>query len=41
VPVLVVGQGTGELGLVAFADVASLIAAHLGVPVPNKTGVVQ
>jgi phosphopentomutase len=41
VPVLVVGQGTGELGLVAFADVASLIAAHLGVPAPNKTGVVQ
>ncbi len=41
VPVLVAGQGTGELGLIAFADVAGLIAAHLGVPVPGKTGVVQ
>lgn len=41
VPVLVAGQGTGALGLIAFADVAGLIAAHLGVPVPRKAGMVQ
>jgi phosphopentomutase len=32
VPVLVAGASPGSLGLVAFADVASSIAAHLGVP---------
>ncbi len=32
VPVLVAGAGQGSLGLVAFADVAASIAAHLGVP---------
>ena len=32
VPVLVHGVGTGEIGLVAFTDVAASIAAHLGVP---------
>ena len=32
VPVLVAGAGTGEIGLVAFADIATSIAAHLGVP---------
>jgi phosphopentomutase len=32
VPVLAAGAGTGSLGLVAFADVASSIAAHLGLP---------
>jgi len=32
VPVLVAGKGSGALGLVAFADVAASIAAHLGVP---------
>ena len=32
VPVLIAGRGTGELGQVAFADVAASIAAHLGVP---------
>jgi phosphopentomutase len=26
------GAGEGELGLIAFADVAEAIAAHLGVP---------
>ncbi|MCA3453062.1 MAG: phosphopentomutase [Rhodobacter sp.] len=31
VPVLVAGAGKGALGLVAFADVAASIAAHLGV----------
>jgi phosphopentomutase len=31
VPVLVAGAGRGALGLVAFADVAASIAAHLGV----------
>ncbi len=32
VPVLVAGAGQGELGQVAFADVAATIAAHLGTP---------
>jgi phosphopentomutase len=32
VPVLVAGAGAGPIGLVAFADVAASIAAHLGVP---------
>ncbi|MCF6232686.1 MAG: phosphopentomutase [Rhodobacteraceae bacterium] len=31
VPVLVAGQGAGELGQVAFVDVAASVAAHLGV----------
>jgi phosphopentomutase len=32
VPVLIHGAGTGEAGLVAFADVAETIAFHLGLP---------
>ena len=32
VPVLVHGAGAGEIGLVAFADVAASLAHHLGVP---------
>jgi phosphopentomutase len=32
VPVLCAGIGAGEAGLVAFADVAATIAAHLGIP---------
>jgi phosphopentomutase len=32
VPVLCAGAGQGSLGLVAFADVAASVAAHLGVP---------
>ena len=32
VPVLVAGHGAGEIGQVAFADVAAAVAAHLGVP---------
>ncbi|OWU85052.1 phosphopentomutase [Oceanicola sp. 22II-s10i] len=32
VPVLVAGRGAGQAGLVAFADVAASVAAHLGVP---------
>jgi len=32
VPVLIAGRGAGELGQVAFADIAASIAAHLGVP---------
>ncbi|MFV2038289.1 MAG: phosphopentomutase, partial [Paracoccaceae bacterium] len=31
VPVLVHGLGAGEIGQVAFADVAASVAAHLGV----------
>lgn len=31
VPVLVAGQGAGALGLMGFADVAALVARHLGV----------
>lgn len=32
VPVLVAGKGSGEIGQIAFADVAASIAAHLNVP---------
>jgi phosphopentomutase len=32
VPVLVAGAGAGSIGLVAFADVAASIAAHLRIP---------
>lgn len=32
VPVLVAGMGAGELGLIAFTNVAALIARHLGLP---------
>ncbi len=32
VPVLVAGRGAGELGQVAFVDVAASVAQHLGVP---------
>ena len=32
VPLLVTGRGRGELGHVAFVDVAASVAAHLGVP---------
>lgn len=32
VPVLIAGRGAGQLGQVAFADVAASVAAHLGVP---------
>jgi phosphopentomutase len=32
VPVVIAGAGEGELGLIAFVDVAEAIAAHLGVP---------
>jgi phosphopentomutase len=32
VPVLAAGMGKGELGLIDFADVAALVAGHLGVP---------
>ena len=34
VPVLVAGTGAGELGQIGFADVAALVAGHLGVEVP-------
>ena len=34
VPVLVAGTGAGELGQIGFADVAALVAGHLGVKVP-------
>ena len=33
VPVLVAGQGAGELGQIAFTDVAALVLRHLGVGV--------
>lgn len=32
VPVLIHGAGQGAIGLVAFADVAASLAAHLGIP---------
>ncbi len=32
VPVLVAGKGAGEIGQIAFADVAASIAAHLNIP---------
>ena len=35
VPVLVAGQGSGELGLIGFKDVAALVARHLQVAVPG------
>jgi phosphopentomutase len=34
VPVIVAGKGAGSLGQIGFQDVAALVAAHLGVPVP-------
>lgn len=34
VPVLIAGQGAGELGQIAFADVARLVARHLEVTPP-------
>ncbi len=35
VPVLVAGCGAGEIGQVAFADVAASVAAHLGISAPG------
>ncbi|MFN6979782.1 MAG: phosphopentomutase, partial [Gemmobacter sp.] len=35
VPVLCHGAGAGPIGLVAFADVAASVAAHLGIPNPG------
>ncbi|NUH65836.1 phosphopentomutase [Sulfitobacter sp. S0837] len=35
VPVVVAGNGAGELGQIGFADVATLVARHLGVTVPR------
>ena len=32
VPVLVAGQGAGELGLIPFTGVAALAARHLNIP---------
>ncbi len=39
VPVLIAGQGTGEIGPVNFADIAASIAHHLNIPVqgPGRT----
>lgn len=39
VPVLVAGQGAGEIGPIGFVDVAAMVATHLGVPVqgPERT----
>ena len=34
-PVLIAGQGTGQLGHIGFQDVALLVARHLGVTVPQ------
>lgn len=34
VPVLVAGAGSGSLGLIGFADVAGLVARHLGLDFP-------
>lgn len=34
VPVLIAGNGAGELGQIAFTDVAALVARHLGVTPP-------
>ncbi len=31
VPVLIAGQGAGELGQIAFTDIAARVAAHLGI----------
>ena len=35
VPVLIAGTGRGELGHIGFADVAGIVARHLGVAVPT------
>jgi phosphopentomutase len=35
VPVLCAGLGVGEIGLCGFTDVAAIVAAHLGVLVPE------
>jgi phosphopentomutase len=35
VPVLIAGAGAGPLGLMAFADVAATLAAHLSIPNPG------
>ena len=35
VPVLVAGRGAGTLGQIGFRDVATLVARHLGVAVPD------
>jgi phosphopentomutase len=35
VPVLIHGAGTGDAGLIAFADVAETLARHLGLPPGN------
>jgi phosphopentomutase len=32
VPVLIAGQGAGQIGAVNFADVAASIAQHLNIP---------
>lgn len=37
VPVLVAGVGPGTLGQIGFRDVATMVARHLGVDVPNGT----
>lgn len=39
VPVLVAGQGAGEIGLCAFTDVAAVVARHLGVLPPDPRGI--
>lgn len=39
VPVLIAGLGAGTLGNIGFADVAHLVARHLGVPVPETAAV--
>ncbi len=36
VPVLIAGRGAGTLGQIGFTDVASFVAAHLGVEVPAR-----
>ncbi|MHA6325227.1 phosphopentomutase [Roseivivax sp. CAU 1753] len=38
VPVLVAGLGSGQLGHIAFTDVAGRIARHLDIPVPPAGG---
>jgi phosphopentomutase len=35
VPVLIAGKGVGRLGNIPFAEVAEIVAEHLGVPVPS------
>lgn len=39
VPVLVAGRGDVPLGLIGFRDVATLVADHLGIQVPEAAGV--